>query len=390
LAVLVAATGNGKALWYLARGTGLVALVLLTASVLLGVLEVSRWSSPRWPRFITAGLHKNVSLLVTAFLAVHIVTAIADSFAPIGWLDVIVPFTSRYRPIWMGLGALAVDLLIAITITSLLRQRIGYRAWRAVHWFSYACWPVALVHGLETGSDTRIGWVVGLNLACLAAVLAAVWWRLVHAWAPVATVVVAAVVSVVAPAATVGWLISGPLQPGWAARAGTPPTLLAAASGAATSSSPAATAGAGVGAQAAAGFLLPFTASLTGTIAQAGANANGEIVVTIDGTLGGGAAGILQIVLRGPSDDNGGVQLSSSSVSLGPTAQPGVYQGRVGSLNGGSLTANLTGPGGQRLTLTASLQINRATGHVTGTVRATNSGAGGGTSGSSGNSGNDN
>ena len=174
---MIAAVSNGQALWFMTRATGLVALVLLTASVGLGVAEVTRWSSPRFPRFVTAALHKNISLLVVAFLAVHIITAIADNFAPIGWLDVVVPFHSPYRPLWLGLGAVAVDLLIALIVTSLLRARLGYRSWRAVHWIAYACWPVALLHSLGTGTDTRVRWALLLSLGLLAVVLASVAWR---------------------------------------------------------------------------------------------------------------------------------------------------------------------------------------------------------------------
>jgi predicted ferric reductase len=175
------AAANTEVLWYLTRGTGLVSLVLLTASLLLGILQVSRWSSPRWPRFITAGLHKNVSLLVTAFLGVHIATTVIDGYVPIRWMDVVVPFISRYQPLWLGLGAVAVDLLIAITVTSLLRPLLGYRAWRAVHWFTYACWPLALFHGVAIGTDTGIGPVLVLYLSCAAAVVAATCWRLLAA-----------------------------------------------------------------------------------------------------------------------------------------------------------------------------------------------------------------
>lgn len=218
---------GGKALWYLTRGTGLVALVLLTASVLLGILELSQWATPRWPRFVTAGLHKNISLLVTAFLGAHIVTSVLDSFAPIGWLDAVLPFTSDYRPIWLGLGALAGDLLIALIITSLVRQRLGYRSWRAVHWFAYASWPVALVHGLGTGSDVRTPWVLGLTGVCAALVLGAVWWRIAAGWPAQRGIRTAAVVtSVVVPLAVTIWLLLGPMRPGWAGRAGTPTKLL--------------------------------------------------------------------------------------------------------------------------------------------------------------------
>ncbi|MGH9125456.1 MAG: ferric reductase-like transmembrane domain-containing protein [Acidimicrobiales bacterium] len=222
---MLAATGS-QTLWYITRGTGLVALLLLTGSVLLGVLETTGWARPRWPRFLTAGLHRNLSLLATAFVAVHVAAAVVDGFAPIGWLDAVLPFHSPYRPLWLGLGAVAFDLLLAVIITSLVRRRLGLRAWRMVHWASYACWPIALVHGFGTGTDTPTNWVLDLSLACLAAVLLAVWWRLwkvgreVAVYAPVRTA--ATVTSVVLPIVVVVWLFAGPLKPGWAARAGTP------------------------------------------------------------------------------------------------------------------------------------------------------------------------
>ena len=178
----VAALLDTRSMWYVTRATGVVSLVLLTASVVLGVTETVRWASDRWPRFVTAGIHKNVSLTATAFIAVHIVTAIVDGFAPIGWLDTVVPFHSAYRPIWLGLGTVAFDLLVAIAVTSLLRQRIGHRAWRIVHWAAYACWPVALLHGLGTGTDAKTTSLFALELVCMAAVVVAVWWRIAAGW----------------------------------------------------------------------------------------------------------------------------------------------------------------------------------------------------------------
>ncbi|MBV8982982.1 MAG: ferric reductase-like transmembrane domain-containing protein, partial [Acidimicrobiia bacterium] len=128
--VIVAATST-KALWYLTRGSGIVSLVLLTASVVLGVSTAARWASAKWPRFITEGLHKNISLLSIVFLAVHIATAVLDGYVHIRWIDAVVPFTSTYRPFWLGLGALAFDMLLAVIVTSLVRVRIGHRIWRA-------------------------------------------------------------------------------------------------------------------------------------------------------------------------------------------------------------------------------------------------------------------
>ena len=167
-----------KADWYLTRGSGIVSLLALTAAVILGTTTSTRWATARWPRFVVEGLHKNVSLLSLVFLGVHIVTAVADGYVPLRWLDVVVPFGSAYRPLWVGLGAVAVDLLAAVAITSVLRVHIGHRIWRPVHWLAYACWPVALLHGLGIGSDNAQPWMLLLDAAAAATVAGAVWWRL--------------------------------------------------------------------------------------------------------------------------------------------------------------------------------------------------------------------
>jgi predicted ferric reductase len=174
VAVLSLAAESTKALWYLTRGSGIVTLLLLTVSTVLGVTTAVRWASRRWPRFIVEGLHKNVSLLSIVFLGVHIATAVLDGYVPIRWIDSVVPFAGQYRPLWLGLGALSFDLLLAVIITSLIRVRLGYRTWRAVHWLAYACWPIAVIHGLGTGSDTSQGWMRIVYVAAVAAVGAAV------------------------------------------------------------------------------------------------------------------------------------------------------------------------------------------------------------------------
>jgi methionine sulfoxide reductase heme-binding subunit len=217
--------------WYLARSTGAVVLLLLTFSLALGVVGVSRLSSPRWPRFVVDSLHRNVSLLALAFLLVHILTAVLDSFAPISLIDAFVPFAGSYRPFWLGLGAVAFDLLLAVTLTSVLRRRLGYDAWRATHWLAYACWPIALLHGLGTGSDVKSTWLLGLNIACLAIVALAVGFRAITGW-PAHARLRGAALGVTAAFALflVLWLPGGPLGHGWAQRSGTPSSLLAGSS----------------------------------------------------------------------------------------------------------------------------------------------------------------
>lgn len=165
-------------LWFATRGAGIVSLLLFTAVVCLGVLTVVRWQSPSWPRFLTVGVHRNLALLSLVFLAVHIVTAVADPFTALGPIAALVPFASSYRPLWVGLGVIAVDLLIAIVVTSLLRSLFGQRAWRTVHWLAYGAWPLALLHGLGAGSDAFAQWMLVLDGLCVAAVGGAVIWRL--------------------------------------------------------------------------------------------------------------------------------------------------------------------------------------------------------------------
>ena len=219
--------GAGSPLWYTSRGLGLVLLLVLTVSVVLGVLTSERWRTAEGPRFMTAGLHRSLSLLAVPLLALHGLTVLLDPFARFGLADVTIPFASAYRPLWLGLGVLSGELLLAIVVTSLVRAVIGFGAWRLVHWAAYVAWPLALLHGLGTGSDTKAGWALLLYGGSLVAVLVAVLVRLLggpgrqRPWR-----VWLAVLASVGAVAAVAWTVAGPLQPGWARTAGTPPALL--------------------------------------------------------------------------------------------------------------------------------------------------------------------
>ena len=172
---------SGPGLWYATRAAGLMTLLLLTASTALGVLTATRAGSRRWPRFLVIGLHRNVALLALAFLTLHVGTTVIDTYTSIGLPDAIIPFLSGYHRFWLGLGAIASDLLIVLVGTSLVRDRIRPRLWRAVHWAGYLCWPVALAHGLGIGTDHAATWVFDLTMACAAIVAAAVLARLAQA-----------------------------------------------------------------------------------------------------------------------------------------------------------------------------------------------------------------
>lgn len=368
LAVVV--TTNARALWYMTRGFGLVALILLTITMVLGLTQAVRFARPGWPRFVVSALHKNAALLAVAVLAVHIATAVLDSYAPIHIADVFIPFVSKYRPFWLGLGAVAVDLLVALVVTSLMRQRLGHRAWRAVHWAAFACWPVAVVHGLGTGSDTKLGWVLAINAVCIGSVLVALWWRLARGWSTVnaGRRGVAALASVVLPAALVAWTVAGPLRPGWARRAGTPVGLIS--SQVPVTSEPAVSRGAGSAgrAESASALAAPFTAGFAGTQREVGPDSSGLISVTLSGELAGTPGGQLKIVLTGEAANGGGVDLTGSQVSAGTTTQPDEYQGHVTQLQGLSLVAALSDTNGSSYTATIQLRLGGG-GAISGTIQ---------------------
>jgi sulfoxide reductase heme-binding subunit YedZ len=361
------ATIGPSAYWYLARGTGAVALVLLTASVVIGILGSLRVSAVRWPRFAVDTVHRDVSLLVIVLLIVHIATSVLDSFAPISLTAAVIPFISTYRPLWLGLGALSFDLLLALAVTSLVRRRLGYQRWRAVHWLAYASWPVAVLHGLGTGSDTKVWWMLLLTAACLAAVAAAVWVRIARADpAHPGLRTPAFALSVITPLAVVAFTLLGPLEHGWAKRAGTPAKLLAKSSTARVAGERTSSA-----VVPAAGSPKAFSASLSGSVTQA--ELPGGAVVDMHLALSGGAHGQLRIRLAGAPIAGGGLSLTGSQVDLVADGLPSVMEGRISSLQGTEFVARVLGSSGA-LTLHAQLQIDNQSNAVTGKLTASPSG----------------
>jgi predicted ferric reductase len=169
------------AFWYASRATGIVSLLLLTAVLVLGILVNRQGRLPGLPRFAVTGIHRNLSLLSVAFIAVHVVTAVLDSYVHIPLLSAVVPFASGYERLWLGLGAVSLDLMLAMIVTSLLRGRMNRTVWRAVHLLAYASWPVAFAHSLGSSTDLQQGWLLGLAIGCAAITAAAVTWRLAHA-----------------------------------------------------------------------------------------------------------------------------------------------------------------------------------------------------------------
>jgi sulfoxide reductase heme-binding subunit YedZ len=223
------AVAGGSAAWYLARGTGVVSLLLLTLVIVLGLAGPLRVSlGERFPRFAIDTLHRDLSLLAVALLAVHIITSVLDRFAPIRLLDAVLPFASSYRPLWLGLGALAFDIILALVVTSLVRRQLGYGSWRMIHWLAYLCWPVAVLHGLGTGTDVKAAWMLIITALCVGLVTAAIAVRVARAATPAGARGWLLGLTAASVLGGVVFTLQGPLKPHWARRAGTPATLLGA------------------------------------------------------------------------------------------------------------------------------------------------------------------
>jgi sulfoxide reductase heme-binding subunit YedZ len=180
--------GSTQWLWFISRGSGLVLLVLFTVVMTLGTAARLGWAPLRWPRFVAAELHRTLALFAVVLLGLHVLTAIADPYVSIGWAASVLPFLSPYRTMAIGLGTLAVDLAAAVLLTSILRHRLGFPTWRAVHWLAYLAWPASFGHALSAGADLSTGWVAAAVWGSAAATATAMAARL---GAAVATAVAA-------------------------------------------------------------------------------------------------------------------------------------------------------------------------------------------------------
>jgi predicted ferric reductase len=172
---------SSTALWYATRATGLMALVLLTATMVLGLTTTTRARARNWPGFAQQEMHRRISILAVVFLALHVLTSVLDTYVHIGWAAIVVPFASSYKTVWVALGAIGLDLLLAVAVTSHLRHKMRAGTWRAVHWLAYLSWPVALSHAFGMGTDMGQEWVIALTVACIAVVVGAGVWRVARA-----------------------------------------------------------------------------------------------------------------------------------------------------------------------------------------------------------------
>jgi methionine sulfoxide reductase heme-binding subunit len=172
---------SDPAAWYAVRAAGVVAYLLVTAVVLLGLQMSSRRRLPMWPRIAIEDVHRFAAFAAGAFVLIHIVAIAIDSYLPFSLESLVVPFISKYRPAWVGVGIVAAELMLAVAIANRLRGRVlSYAAWRRTHYATFGVWGAATVHGIASGTDRSSTWLVAVEVAAAAAVMAMTAWRVVQ------------------------------------------------------------------------------------------------------------------------------------------------------------------------------------------------------------------
>ena len=335
--------------WDVARAGGVVAYVLVTISVLLGLILSGGWRGVEWPRFVTKGVHEHVTLAALVFTAVHGVAVWIDPYLKAGLTDILVPGSIAYRPFWVALGIVAGYLMLALWLSERIRPFVGYRTWRAFHFSAFAAYVLATAHGLASGTDATTWWSFAMYATSISGVLVLLLGRLVVTSGSTAA---RAGFSAAAAALVVGggaWALSGPLQPGWGLSAGSRASLTAAA--ATPSPAPAPSSGRVAAVRA-------FQSGFTGTEQLNG----GTLVIT--GNLSDQPGAHLEIDLQGRVR---GGSFSVSSGRMTYSSGAGTYGGDIGSIDDGRLAATVSDEAGHRLNLVFTLGT-MGNGSVSGTV----------------------
>lgn len=162
--------------WLLARAAGFAAYVLLTGSVLAGIAVKTRPFRGVKPAAQT-DVHRVLALAGLGMLALHGAALTLDQTVRMPLAGLLLPFASPYRPLAVGIGVLAAELMVVVYASFAMRKRIGNRNWRRLHWLTYAIFAGATAHGLAAGSDTSRPWAAALYLGAVGAVLGATAWR---------------------------------------------------------------------------------------------------------------------------------------------------------------------------------------------------------------------
>ena len=355
--VLAAIGGNPKLLWYLTRATGIIAILLLAAVVILGMVTASKAAPKGFAKFLVPDLHRRLSISAAVFLGIHIITALLDSFVHIGLAASIIPFISSYRPIWVGFGAISFDLLLVVIGTSVVRHRFSQGPWKKIHYASWLVVSFALFHAMGTGSDARVGLVEGIYIVLVGVVaLAAIFRTATDAQLRKLAKVGGGAVILAVPVLALGWSFKGPLRTGWATASSSFSLLPKVTTTAALKSS-----GSGSGSNS---FVWPVNGSVQGTVSIVNSN-SGTSTVTLAGTVTG-TGDVVTVRLVG-SVQQGSLVLQGSSVAIGTSSAPNTYTGLVAQAGGSTLVLSLHGAQGS---FTGALSVNISGSSFSGQLQA--------------------
>ena len=362
--------------WDTARAGGFTAYLLVTISVLLGLALSMRWQVRWWPRLISYELHVWITNLSFIFLGIHIFASWIDPFTRFGLNELLLPFASHYRPLWMALGIVAMYLSVAVALSLFIRKEIGYTWWLRLHELSFVVWALATVHGLATGSDTRTLWGIELYIVSAVLVCGLLCVRLLQPATPGGRIhPVWAAITAASLAVAIIWTATGPLRPGWntIANNGNGSGGIAQAAGSSTATAtPTATA------SSSAPFSQPFTAALQGSMSRQTDANTGQPILRLDLTLGGAQQGVLRIELWeeqnnsgiGAGGNGGDGQVTATTVTLGVDAATPLYQGQISTLNGGYMVAQLDPTQSVQPSLQLTINVQAQGDNVSGTVSA--------------------
>lgn len=342
--LLATISPNTKFLWYLSRATGIVSLLLLGVIVLLGIATATKMTPKGFGKLVGPDLHRRLSITTVGFIAVHVVAAILDPFVAVGIGASLVPFVSKYRPLWVGLGTVGLDLILVVVATSLIRHRLNHGIWKKIHYLSWVIVSLVLFHALGTGSDTQVklveivyvGFILAIGLAGILRVLSENGFTS-------SKKAIAGLGLLGIPLLLLVWATQGPLRIGWAKSATSfslLPNIKPASSGFSTSSSSVNQPGTGANIGS---FTLPVSGNMSGTLVQSQTN-SGIAILTLRGTVEG-TPDAIAVQLNG-SVQEGSLVLESSTAYLGTNTKPNLYTGTVSRASGSTLILALTGPSG--------------------------------------------
>jgi hypothetical protein len=315
---------HGAVDWYAARAAGVVAYVLLTAVVLVGLTLAGKLKTKTWPKFAVTDLHRFGSLLVGVFVGLHVLTIALDTYTPFSVTQLVVPFASSYRPVWVALGIVSTELLIAVAVTNALRGRIPYGWWRRAHFATFLVWAGATVHGIGAGTDSSALWLSTIYVVSVASVLAALAWRiLAKRVEPLRLGGIAAAVAVAGAAMT---LAVGALPHGGATHRA-------------------------VAAAAAPAVPASLTDSFTGAITQQdGASA---ALVSVVGT----GTGTRPVAVRIDLVTGDGQTIDSSSLQVKDVATGSICKGTIASVGASGFSGSCTFGGGAARSVTGTWRL---------------------------------